>query len=58
MLGHAAGVDRYCILSWSPDCCLVARRKAVFNFAPADRLIGRKLFGIERPPIDTGKRLR
>jgi hypothetical protein len=25
VLGHADGVDGYCILSWSPGRCLVAR---------------------------------
>ena len=56
VLGHAAGIDGYCVLSWSPDRCLVARRKIVLDFTPAHRLIGRKLLRIERPSIDAAKR--
>jgi len=56
-LGHADGIDGYCVLTWSLDRRLVVRRKVFLNFALADHLIVQKLLGIERPPIDACKRL-
>lgn len=49
MFGHAAVINRYRVLSWSPDRRLVVYRKVALNFVLADRLIGRKLFFVERP---------
>src|SRR5580765_6133303 len=31
--GHAAGIDGYCVLGWSPDRRLAARRRVGLNFA-------------------------
>jgi hypothetical protein len=56
MLGHAAGIDGYRILSWPPDRFLVVRRKVILDFSPTDRLIGKKLLRIDPPPIGAGKR--
>jgi len=56
-LGHADGIDGYCVLTWSLDRRLVVRRKVFLNFALADHLIVQKLLRIERPPIDARKRL-
>jgi hypothetical protein len=53
---HAAGIDGYCVLSWSsPGRRLVGRRKVVLDFSPADHLIVKKLFLIE-PPVDAARR--
>jgi hypothetical protein len=55
MFGHAAVINRYRVLSWSEDRRLVVYRKVALNFVLADRLIDRKLFFVERSPIDGDK---
>jgi len=49
--GHAAVINRYRVLSWSPGRRLVVYRKIALNFVLADRLIGRKLCFVERPIV-------
>ena len=58
VLDHTFGIDGSCVLGWSPDRRLVARRKVGLNFALADRSIVQKLFRINLPLIDPGPPLR
>ena len=55
MCGHAAVINRYRVLGWSPDRRLVVYRKVALNLVLADRLIGRKLHFVERSLIDGNK---
>jgi hypothetical protein len=56
MLGHAAGIDGYRILSWAPDRSLVVRRKVILDFSPTGRPIGKKLVRINPSPVGASKR--